>query len=321
MKKNEKNEKSKIWLFLFAAFAVMFVVGGISTVTGALNRKKANDAYGQMQTAVNDVQSQEDDILVGGTEVEWEDKAKGVLPNGSGEKPESSEKGGLETGMEEDGALIEVKIKKEKAKPSPKPGETVSGKKLDWDALRKECADIYAWISVPGTTVDYPIVQHPTSNAYYLNHNMDGSKGYPGCIYTENYNKKDFSDLHTVIYGHNLKDKTMFSTLHNFEKKKLVTEPHYIYVYTEEDVFTYEIFAVYEYPAIHLLANYDLTNEYVYEQYIKDIFNMDNTDARIANIRHDIEVTNEDKIITLSTCTSDHDASLRFLVVGVLQNS
>ncbi len=165
------------------------------------------------------------------------------------------------------------------------------------------------------------MLQHPTSNAYYLNRNMDGSKGYPGCIYTENYNSKDFSDLHTVVYGHNLKDKTMFSTLHNFGKDKLVQEPHYIYVYTESGVFTYEIFAAYEFPAIHLLVNYDLTNEYVYAQYIKDILNMDSTNARVANIRHDIEVTEKDKIITLSTCTTDHDASLRFLVVGVLRNS
>lgn len=67
--------------------------------------------------------------------------------------------------------------------------------------------------------------------------------------------------------------------------------------------------------------NYDLTNEYVYAQYIKDILNMDSTNARVANIRHDIEVTEKDKIITLSTCTTDHDASLRFLVVGVLRNS
>lgn len=201
-----------------------------------------------------------------------------------------------------------------------KLGIEIPKKNLDWDELHKECEDIYAWIYVPDTTVDYPIVQHPTDNSYYLNHNMDGSKGYPGCIYTEDYNKKDFSDLHTVIYGHNLKDKTMFSSLHNFEDESLMAKDHYIFIYTSDYVYVYQIFGAYEFPAVHLLANYDLENEYVYEQYLKDLFKIDNTTSRVANIRQDIPVTKEDKIVTLSTCTTDHNSSIRFLVTGVLLN-
>ena len=199
-------------------------------------------------------------------------------------------------------------------------GIVVPDKDIDWQALHEQNADIYAWIYVPDTTVDYPIVQHPTDNDYYLNYNLDGSYGYPGCIYTEDYNTKTFSDLHTVIYGHNLKDHTMFSTLHNFEDPDLMKEDHYIYIYTEDYIYVYEIFGAYEYSAIHLLDNYDLSNEYVYEQYIKDVLNVDHTPARVANIRHDIPVTKEDHIVTLSTCTKDDVASLRFLVTGVLLN-
>ncbi|MBQ8983011.1 MAG: class B sortase [Lachnospiraceae bacterium] len=199
-------------------------------------------------------------------------------------------------------------------------GIDIPKKEIDWQDLHEQNADIYAWIYVPDTTVDYPIVQHPTDNNYYLNYNLDGSYGYPGCIYTENYNTKTFSDLHTVIYGHNLKDHTMFSTLHNFEDPDLMAEDHYIYIYTDDYVYVYEIFGAYEYSAIHLLDNYDLSNEYVYEQYIRDVLNVDHTPARVANIRHDIPVTKEDHIVTLSTCTKDDVASLRFLVVGVLLN-
>lgn len=196
-------------------------------------------------------------------------------------------------------------------------GITVPEKNLDWDALHEENEDIYAWIYVPDTEVDYPILQHPTDNSYYLNYNIDGTKGFPGCIYTEDYNAKDFSDLHTVIYGHNLTSGLMFSSLHNFEDEELVNEDHYIFIYTEDYVFVYQIFAVYEYPAIHLLANFDLTDETVYADYLEGIYE---AEGRIANIREDIAVTAEDKIVTLSTCTFDHDAGLRFLVVGVLVN-
>lgn len=187
-------------------------------------------------------------------------------------------------------------------------------KSLDWEALHSRNPDIYAWIYVPDTGVDYPVVQHPTDNGYYLNHNLDGSKGYPGCIYTENFNRRDFSDVHTVLYGHNLKDKTMFSTLHNFEDPQLLQTDHYIYLYTEEAVFAYRIFAAYEFSAIHLLDNFDYTNEYVYEDLLKQIR------QATGNIRQDVEVTAKDRIITLSTCTADHDAARRYLVTGVLVN-
>ena len=69
--------------------------------------------------------------------------------------------------------------------------------------------DVYAWITVPGTEIEYPILQHPSDNSYYFMHNIDGSYGYPGCIYTENLNSKDITDNNTVIYGHNVKNDSM----------------------------------------------------------------------------------------------------------------
>lgn len=197
-------------------------------------------------------------------------------------------------------------------------GIEIPEKNLDWNKLHKENEDIYAWITVTDTTVDYPVLQHPTDNTYYLNNNIDGTPGYPGCIYTEDYNAKDFSDKNTVLYGHNLKDKTMFSSLHNYEEEDTFSKDQYIYIWTENDVFVYKVFAAYEFNSNHLLLNYDYNNEYVYEQYIKDIFNVKDNGYGIANIKDDIDVTKEDRIITLSTCTTDHNSDQRFLVVGVL---
>ena len=197
-------------------------------------------------------------------------------------------------------------------------GIEIPEKNLDWNKLHKENEDIYAWITVTDTTVDYPVLQHPTDNTYYLNNNIDGTPGYPGCIYTEDYNAKDFSDKNTVLYGHNLKDKTMFSSLHNYEDDDTFSKDQYIYIWTENDVFVYKVFAAYEFNSNHLLLNYDYNNEYVYEQYIKDIFDVKDNGYGIANIKDDIDVTKEDRIITLSTCTTDHNSDQRFLVVGVL---
>ena len=64
-------------------------------------------------------------------------------------------------------------------------------------------------VCLPGTEIEYPILQHPSDNSYYFMHNIDGSYGYPGCIYTENLNSKDITDNNTVIYGHNVKNDSM----------------------------------------------------------------------------------------------------------------
>ena len=94
---------------------------------------------------------------------------------------------------------------------------SIPDKQIDWEMLKEENADIYAWIYIPNTNIDYPILQHPTDDNYYLQHNLDGSTGYPGCIFTQSMNALDFTDSNTVIYGHNMGDGSMFHTLHEFE--------------------------------------------------------------------------------------------------------
>lgn len=335
---NHKKEKSKIWLVLFySCFAVVVITVGI-LFKNYIDSQAANGKFDSMQTCVND-ESDENakDIEMVYINSDTQETAKGNTVNSANEEilmananTSTGEIQNADAGNNAIEGLKEIDISE--SSDIDALGSEVSDieisdinmsdieipkKDLDWDALHEQNKDIYAWIYVPDTTVDYPVLQHPTDNSYYLNHNMDGTKGYPGCIYTENFNSKDFSDIHTVIYGHNLKAKTMFSTLHNFEKDDLFSKEHYIYIYTQDYVFVYRIFAAYEFSAIHLLDNYDYTNEYVYADYLKQIYK---TSDRVANVKEDIKVTTDDKIVTLSTCTADHDSNRRFLVTGVLMN-
>ena len=104
-------------------------------------------------------------------------------------------------------------------------GVPIPEKEVDFADLQENTnGDIYAWIHIPDTKIDYPVLQHPTDNSYYLNHNLDGSRGYPGCIYTEDYNKKDFTDPNTVLYGHNMKNGTMFAGLHKYGDSEYLEE-------------------------------------------------------------------------------------------------
>lgn len=95
---------------------------------------------------------------------------------------------------------------------------------IDFASLQKENDEIYAWIKVPGTSVDYPIVQSSTDDTFYVHKGIDKQYLYAGAIYTEMSNAKDFSDPNTVIYGHNMKSGSMFATLHNFRDRGVQTK-------------------------------------------------------------------------------------------------
>ncbi|MEE1240105.1 MAG: class B sortase, partial [Acutalibacteraceae bacterium] len=69
---------------------------------------------------------------------------------------------------------------------------------VDFVELKKKNPDIYAWINIPGTSVDYPVLRCEDDNSYYLNHTVDKKKSIYGSIYTENYNGADFADFNTV---------------------------------------------------------------------------------------------------------------------------
>lgn len=196
-------------------------------------------------------------------------------------------------------------------------GIPIPEKEIDFADLKATVnPDIYAWIYIPDTLIDYPVLQHPTDNLYYLEHNLDGSRGYPGCIYTEDYNARDFSDPNTVVYGHNMKNGTMFAGLHKFEDSTYFGEHPCIYIYTEEGLYVYGIFAAYESGNEHILYSNDFSSEYVYSGYLEDIFSVRSMNS---SIREDMEVTTRDRIITLSTCVADR-ADRRYLVQGVLLN-
>lgn len=200
-----------------------------------------------------------------------------------------------------------------------KYGIIVPEKNIDFDYLTSEVSpDIYAWIYIPNTNVDYPVLQHPTDNSYYGLYNLDGSEGYPGCIYTQNYNSKDFTDRHTVIYGHNMRDGTMFSDLHKFEDEEYFYEENnrYVFIYTPDDVFAYRIFAAYQTNSIHQLLGYDIETDEAYLDYLNGILTRTGENCIVDG---DIEVDADTKLLTLSTCVmAERQFHLRYLVRGVM---
>lgn len=193
----------------------------------------------------------------------------------------------------------------------------VPDKEVDFEDLQENVnEDIYAWIYIPDSKIDYPVLQHPIDNYHYLNYNLDGSYGYPGCIYTESYNKRDFSDPLTVMYGHNMKNGTMFAGLHKYEDTEYFNEHPYVYIYTPDKLYVYRIFASNEYSSEHLLYRHDYTSETEFENYIDKMAAVRGMNC---NRAEDVEVTADNHILVLSTCMADKPDN-RYLVQGVLLN-
>lgn len=188
-------------------------------------------------------------------------------------------------------------------------------KNLDWEELEAVNPDIYAWIYIPNTNIDYPVLQRSGDNDYYLEHNLDGSRGKPGCIYTEDLNSKEFTDYNTVIYGHNMKSGAMFRTLHDFEDKSFFDNNQYVYIYTKDRTLVYKIFAAYTNDAKHILNSNDFTSEQGLSDYLEKVFKKAQAEGYL---RDDVAVTGENAILTLSTCTTSSDK--RYIVQAVLVN-
>lgn len=213
-------------------------------------------------------------------------------------------------------ALTETPTETETETPSiiEERGIEIPTMALDWAALDEQNSDIYSWIYIPNTNVNYPVLQHETENDYYLDHNLDGSKGRPGCIYSQKYNTTTYMDRNTVLYGHNMKNGSMFKTLHLFEEREFFDENRYIYIYTPESVLVYEIIAACEYGDMHILYEYDFNTEEAVGRFIEDLGKGKESRNHVLDNLHFDEET---RLVTLSTCIAGR-ATERWVVVGQL---
>lgn len=203
--------------------------------------------------------------------------------------------------------------KASKFTPPPNPGLRVSDRQIDFAKLRERNPDIIGWISVDGTNIDYPIVKSK-DNVDYLKTDVDGDENINGSIFMDMFNNADMKDKVTVIYGHNMKNGTMFAALHDFEDEDFFDENREIKIYTPDGMRVYEIVAAYLTDDRNILYDTDFNNRNVYQKYIDSVVNNREAGANILSK----EITPEDYILTLSTCERGQDEK-RYFVQSVLK--
>ena len=195
------------------------------------------------------------------------------------------------------------------------PEEVVN---LEWYELadvdvKKLCADYpgaVGWIFFENEDISYPIMYAPHDNDKYLHTTLAGTYNRSGSIFLDGESTPDFTDPHTIIYGHNLRNLTMFGRLRYYRNTQGYYETHpYFQVHTPDQILRYQIFA---FERVSVESN-------VYETYGPDPDGVNELiDDIVAHsmVKTDIPIYEDDHIITLSTCITDE--LYRFIVCGVL---
>lgn len=194
-------------------------------------------------------------------------------------------------------------------------GKNVDNHDINWEKLKEDNPDIYSWIYIPNTNVDYPVVQASknTPDDFYLNHNIHKKYEFAGAIYSEKHNAKDYSDPVTILYGHNMNNGSMFKTLHKFEDPSFFKKNKFIYIYMPNEKLTFQIYSAYVYDDRHILNSFDFRDKKILRKYQKYTLN---PESMTKNTRK-VSLNKNSKIITLSTCTNGAE-NTRYLIQGVL---
>ena len=185
---------------------------------------------------------------------------------------------------------------------------------VNFSAQMKINDEIYAWLYIPNTNVNYPILQSKVDDLYYLRRDVHENYDISGVLFTQSVNNRNFKDPVTVIYGHNMTEYgTMFATLHNFEDAEFFENNDTFYIYTPGHILTYKIVSAYKYDNRHIMNSFNFDDPEVRREYFDYVLS---PMAIPMNVREGAEIKDDDRLVVLSTCMTDN--TYRFLVNGVL---
>ena len=184
---------------------------------------------------------------------------------------------------------------------------------VDFEALRETGPDIIGWLTLPDTPVNYPVTQ-ADDNEYYLHHLYDGTYNKVGCLFADYENKADFSDRNTIIYGHNMRDGSMFAALNEYDEQSYFDTHKQMYLVTPEGGYLCEIFAAFvakpsESGSDTSPWRLSWKDDGSYTTWLTAM-------AERSVVETDVTVTSSDKVLTLSTCTPG--GASRFIVMAKL---
>lgn len=166
--------------------------------------------------------------------------------------------------------------------------------------FKEENSDVVAYIEIPDTYVQYPILKGP-DNDFYLRRGLDKEYDIAGSLFVDTMNNGNFNDDNTVVYGHHLEIDSMFTALDQYRKQDFAETHRTIYLTTEDGLREYQVFAAYGTPSDYDYRTINFGKPEDKIPYFEKLKNVSEVSLETSNF------TTMDDIITLSTCQYDYD--------------
>ena len=168
---------------------------------------------------------------------------------------------------------------------------------IDFDKLKQQNPDTVGYIKVNNTKIDYVIVRG-NDNSYYLKHNFNKEWNIAGWVFADYHNKLDETDKNIVVYGHDTKDGSMFGTLKNTQEKEWQENKDNLIItfITEMHKYKYQVFSTYIIEPEEYYINTQFNTIEEFDKFVKTV-------KERSEYNYNTEVTKDDKILTLSSCT------------------
>lgn len=178
----------------------------------------------------------------------------------------------------------------------PPDEEDICPISIDFDSLKKKNSHIVAWIYSESLSLNYPIVKG-NDNSEYLHKGLDGNYLFAGTLFLDFLNNSDFSDMNNIVYGHNMGNGTMFHNIVKFKKQSFYDQNHVIWLLTPDE--TYHLLP---FSGMVVKTKSDAYRIFRDENYFKKFINIAK-DA--SSFTSDVDLSDCDRVVTLSTCTYD----------------
>lgn len=188
---------------------------------------------------------------------------------------------------------------------------TVKQSGIDWEYLKSQNANVAAWITLPDSVIDYPVT-YAEDNSYYLTHLFDGTENYAGCVFVDCNNAHGFTDKNTVMYAHYMSngEGRMFTALNNYADQSYYDTHKYLVIDTPTALYHMEVAAGIETTGTGGYIQLSFATPADFTSYVKSF--TDNS-----TFKSDTTITENDQIITLSTC-SPKNLDGRYALIGKL---
>ncbi|MCC8051585.1 MAG: class B sortase [Clostridiales bacterium] len=168
---------------------------------------------------------------------------------------------------------------------------------VDWEALSEQYPDCIAWIQIPAVDISYPVMQSE-DNDYYLHRAPDGSYLFAGSIFMDYQNEASFLDDNTLIYGHNMRNGSMFGKLKQLNDPDVLDSCPYFWIYTPDAEYLYRIFSIHSAAINGETFTIQFADQEYYVEWVSDM-------ADASDLDTGAEVDAGSPVVTLSTCNGN----------------